>query len=230
MAKKAKKAAATKSEIDISLLLDRTGSMITNWSETISACNAYAKKMLDDETMTARVMVTVFDKSGATPDIVVIREWADRKSWKKIGEDETPPRGMTPLYEAVGLTIAKLRAEQRDKGRLVQLVIMTDGHENASSPEWKDVSRVRTTVDQINALQGWSVVFLGADMDAMQVAGVMNIPRGSTVAYGGQHVNSTMGAMASSSARFAATGQAQAAYFTDEERAKAKGGKGKEKA
>ncbi len=109
----------------------------------------------------ACVSLTLFDSSGidlvrdavAPPDAVL-----------KDGEFE--PRGMTPLYDAIGQTIAD--AEGRSKGfDRVALVILTDGLENASVEFKRD--DVLKLLKENQERDGWLVIYLGANQDAWAV-------------------------------------------------------------
>lgn len=82
------------------------------------------------------------------------------------------PRGSTALLDAVGKAVTELGTKLSDKSEddrpgLVQVVVVTDGYENASR-EWtadKIKSLIRQQEDQYN----WDFIFLGANMDAVAV-------------------------------------------------------------
>ena len=82
------------------------------------------------------------------------------------------PRGMTALYDAiarfiteVGAGLAALPADQRPGD--VTVLVMTDGHENASK-EWT-AEAVRALIAQQESVYSWDFLFLGANMDAVDV-------------------------------------------------------------
>ena len=80
------------------------------------------------------------------------------------------PRGNTPLYDATGRMIAKIDTEigaRADAGMPIEdqiVVVVTDGHENAS----REFS-AKMISDLIEARRGraWVFVFLGADEMAL---------------------------------------------------------------
>lgn len=212
--------------LDVSLLLDRTGSMANNWPETIMAVNSYIRKMLNDPEIAARAKITVFDRNGPAPNIDVIRPWVSASGWTDLRVDETPPRGNTPLYEAIGRTLTELRNEPRKEGIRVQYVVMTDGDENCSGRDWPH-DRVRQIVRECDAMKNWSVVFLGADIDAVKVGMSLGTQYGSTMTYNKRFSGSTMDSLSRNTTAFAATGAGQA--FSDSDRAQAMSGDDKPK-
>ena len=73
---------------------------------------------------------------------------------------------MTPLYDAIGQTIAG--AEGRSKGfDRVALVILTDGLENASVKFKRD--DVLKLLKDKQGRDGWLVIYLGTNQDAWAV-------------------------------------------------------------
>lgn len=204
-------------KLDISILLDRTGSMapMGKWVETISAVNVYAQKLLNDDSIDARVMVTCFDRyQGVKIDI--IRKWSTDDVWKDLTTEEVYPRGDTPLYDAMGKTLTELMAEKRDEATRVQYVVMTDGQENASH-EWKK-EKIVDLVEQANKKPNWLVVFLGADLDAMALGASVGTQFGSTMSYSSANVGQTMASLASNTARFTASGKASDADWSNLQR------------
>ena len=88
------------------------------------------------------------------------------------------PRGMTALLDSagrfiteVGEQLAALPEDQRP-GRVICL-IMTDGMEN-SSHEW-DWEAVKKLITQQREVYGWKFIFLGADIDAVEVGERMGV-------------------------------------------------------
>jgi len=107
------------------------------------------------------------------------------------------PRGMTALLDAVGKTITSVGVSlaalaEDDRPAKVIMVILTDGYEN-SSKEWK-VDAVKKLVTEQREHYGWEFIFLGANLDALNVAQGMGIDAGSAMAYAasGAQVTSTM--------------------------------------
>jgi hypothetical protein len=98
------------------------------------------------------------------------------------------------------------------------LVVLTDGHENASK-EWTK-ARIKSRPDEISA-KGWQVLFIGADFDAFAKAGSLGVSQSSTLTMSPGHYSAAMASMAIRTADYAATGRAVA--FSAEDRAVASG-------
>ena len=115
------------------ILLDRTGSMSSIWGEALSSVNAYASavgKAEDGETddLETTVTLAVFDaQEGLQFD--VLRDDVKAADWQSVSNDEVAPRGMTPLFDAIGRIVATAEADNPEKA---VIVIMTDGLENSS--------------------------------------------------------------------------------------------------
>jgi hypothetical protein len=80
---------------------------------------------------------------------------------------------MTPLNDAVGKLVNMARAANANK---TAIVIMTDGHENASRE--LTTPQAKALLDECRA-KGWQVVFLGADFD--------NAAQGASYGAGSMH-------------------------------------------
>jgi hypothetical protein len=141
------------------ILLDRTGSMEPIWSEALSSVNAYADGLatLDGgPQVDADITLAVFDaQDGFQFD--VLRENVDAERWAKVTSDEVNPRGMTPLYDAIGRIVS---LAERDRPEKAVIVIMTDGEENSSEEMTK--ATTKAALDRVRK-KGWEVVFLGAE-------------------------------------------------------------------
>src|SRR5262245_61630579 len=102
--------------------------MSSMWTEAVNSVNAYVKKLADEKVDTG-VTLAVFDDSGGKLDFKVIRDRIIPSTWKPVSNEDADPRGMTPLNDATGKIVALAKAGNYDK---VAIIIMTDGHENAS--------------------------------------------------------------------------------------------------
>ena len=96
------------------------------------------------------------------------------------------PRGSTPLLDATGRLIGRIRTEQESR-RLTGLpvddivfVTITDGEEN-DSREYS-LRRIRQLVEESEAA-GWVFVFLSAGLDAYVEAQGMGVKSGLTQAF-----------------------------------------------
>ncbi|PKP82022.1 MAG: VWA domain-containing protein [Alphaproteobacteria bacterium HGW-Alphaproteobacteria-18] len=179
------------------ILLDRTGSMSNIWDEALSSVNAYAGSFAADAPgaeiagadIKTAVTVAVFDyQDGMQFD--VLRDKVDPKVWKTITNDEASPRGMTPLFDAIGKIITRAEADNPEKA---VIVIMTDGLENAS----KEFTRegAKAALDRAQA-RGWEVIFLGAEFARFNDADAVGMASSKTMAIGQGRMEGSMDALA----------------------------------
>lgn len=191
------------------ILLDRSGSMSSLWSEALGAVNSYVKKLADDKIDTGVTLAT-FDGDGGVLKFDVIRDRIIPSTWNPVSDADATPRGMTPLNDATGKIVALAKGGNYDK---VAIIIMTDGAENASRE--LNVAQAKALLDECRA-KNWQVIFLGANFDnAAQAASYGNSAR-NTVQTSVKNLGATMAATASLRSSYAATGAAM--NFTDEQK------------
>lgn len=218
--KPSKKSKAT--GLTVLVVLDRSGSMQICKNDTIGAYNAYVEE-LEKASPEAQLALMQFDTQGI-----------DTTPFRKIGEVERlndrtfQPRGGTPLLDAIGKGVSQLDAATGDRKALV---ILTDGEENASREYTK--AAVKALLDERQEKQGWLVIYLGANQDAIQEGAKYGTGFANTMTFDTQNVSDTMGATARATVAYAMApsageGRLRAA-FTSAERAKAKPGAGKQR-
>jgi uncharacterized protein YegL len=96
------------------------------------------------------------------------------------------PRGSTALLDAIGRAVtdtgARLAAlPEAERPGLVVVVIVTDGHENASVEYTRDA--VRAMIERQQSVYQWQFVYLAADQDAFAEAGKLGMPITSAATY-----------------------------------------------
>lgn len=192
---------------NVHIILDRSGSMQSCRAQTVDAVNEYLRG-LGEKT---KVSLTLFDTSGI--DLI----WDKRDPAEiKLTLDEFQPRASTPLYDAIGKTVAKMRAVPTKA--LTALVIVTDGQENASQEYTK--SAIKSLLDDLQK-EGWLVLYLGANQDAFAEGGAIGTVSHNTISYDTRNIGATMVAASAATMRYAGSGSAWEAGFTDEERKRA---------
>ncbi len=203
-----------KQKMCVALLLDRSGSMSTHKSETISAVNSYIDKT--KEKFKGRFLLTQFDSES----IDIVHD-GKIKNVEHLTEESYQPRGMTPLLDAIGKTLSAFKTDGFEN---IVFVIMTDGQENHSR-EYK-LEAIRAALEEKRKM-GWQVSYLGTNVDAFAEAGQLGIHRGQAMNYMGAHVSATMDAYSSSNdvnaLRRVKNVESRDADFTDEQRAAAVG-------
>lgn len=90
-----------------------------------------------------------------------------------INDSSYNPASMTPLYDAMGFSISKLKQHLEGKENYSVLVtILTDGEENASK-EYTGIA-IKNLVDELTQ-KNWTFTYIGADHDVEGMASKMNI-------------------------------------------------------
>jgi len=100
---------------------------------------------------------------------------------------ELEPRGGTALYDAMGFGLNTMQANidalpDHAKPETVQIVVVTDGAENASS-EYTGTT-IKHLVTEKTTQNNWDIVFLGANQDAVMKAAELGIQRERSMTYG----------------------------------------------
>lgn len=191
------------------ILLDRSGSMSDKWEETLSSINAYVKELADENVETA-VTLAMFDGHQQRCDFEVIRNKVAPKNWQDLTKKDATPRGWTPLNDAIGEVVGLANTGAYDK---VAIIIMTDGHENASQ---------ELTVEQAKQLledcrqKGWQVIFLGANYDNVVQAANYGNAQDATVQVSTANLGMAMRATAQSR-RLYGSGATQSMSYSSEQ-------------
>lgn len=104
------------------------------------------------------------------------------------------PRGGTALLDAIGKGVTtlgeKLDALDADErpGKVL-VVIITDGHENASV-DWTADS-VKTLIAEQESTYSWDFTFLGANIDAVAVGQTFGVSAGKTLNFNTNNIEAT---------------------------------------
>lgn len=137
------------------ILLDRSGSMQSQWSDTLGAINGYVEE-LDKNT---NVYVAAFDSGYDSSLSYDVLRNTTAKGFKQLTQDDATPRGGTPLLDAMGKLLDHAFNEGPEQA---YVVIMTDGEENTSRKLTRQVITEKLARAEDRK---WEVVFLGANFD-----------------------------------------------------------------
>ena len=157
---------------ELVFILDRSGSMGGLESDTIGGFNSMLEKQ-QAETGECRITTVLFDNAYE-----VLHDRIDVKAVGKITDSEYFVRGNTALLDAVGRTINKIGSVQKNtaeqyRAEKVLFVITTDGMENASREFTYD--DIKNMIERQKSKYNWEFIFLGANIDAVEVAGRFGI-------------------------------------------------------
>ena len=158
------------------LIVDRSGSMSSIRDDMVGGLTTLVEEQKKQPGLLTISMVS-FDNQVelqhqmATPDAVSI---------------QLEPRGGTALFDAMGFGLNTMQADidalpDHAKPDTVQVVVVTDGHENASG-EYTGKTVKRLVEEKTK--ENWDIVFLGANQDAVMKAAELGIMRDRSMTYG----------------------------------------------
>ena len=152
---------------EIVFILDRSGSMSGLEADTIGGYNALIEKQKKEEGE-AFVSTVLFDD-----ECDVLYDRVSLSNIKPMTDKEYYVRGCTALLDAIGGAIHHIGnihkyAREEDRPEKTLFIITTDGQENASRKY--DYRKVKHMVERQREKFGWEFLFLGANIDAIDVA------------------------------------------------------------
>ena len=206
-----------KNKTDITIILDRSGSMNSVKSDTIGGFNSFLSEQqnVDGE---ASLSLIQFDDQYEVGYLD-----KDIKSADNLTDATFQPRGSTALFDAVGRTInsvgqrlASLPEEERPNKIL--LVVMTDGFENASR-EFNAV-KISEMINHQRNVYKWEFMFIGANQDAVMSAQEIGIPAAASLTYAAntEGTRAAYSMMASKIKNYRVSDDAAALKFNEEDR------------
>ena len=169
-----------KNVTEIVFILDRSGSMSGLEADTIGGYNSLIRKQQMEEGE-AFISTILFDDTSE-----VLHDRVSIENIKPMTEKEYYVRGCTALLDAVGGAIHHIGnvhkyAREEDRPEKTLFIITTDGMENSSRRYSFD--QVKKMVERQKEKYGWEFLFLGANIDAIEVAGRFGIHADRAVNY-----------------------------------------------
>ena len=169
-----------KNYTELVFILDRSGSMAGLESDTIGGFNSMIKKQQTQTEGNALVSTVLFDHES-----IVLHDRVPLADVKPLTQKDYEVRGTTALLDAIGDSIKHIRnihkyARQEDRPQKTLFVITTDGMENASYKfNYREIKELITKQKEL----GWEFIFLGANIDAVEVASHIGIDARRAVNY-----------------------------------------------
>lgn len=155
------------------ILLDESGSMEAIRQPTINGFNELLQSIrhsLHQHPEVAQwVSLYSFNGGGITEHLPLV----PAARLEAISPEQYRPDNTTPLYDAIGLAVSRLRKEtDRETNFKVIVTIFTDGEENSSTEYSFDA-----TVALINQckMDGWLFAYVGANHDVEKTAKTLKI-------------------------------------------------------
>lgn len=206
----------------ITLVVDRSGSMSSCWTDTIGGIQSLIKDQKEDKSKCTFSFYDFDDKITQNLNFVDIQLVSEN-----VEEFGIAPRGWTALYDAIGRAIAETgsalaKLKESDRPGRVIVVIQTDGLEN-SSREYTSAKIAEMIKTQTETFQ-WQFQFVGADeKTVLEAQRVLGFSSNNTAFYQTKNSSDTFKTLnsklkSSRSADFALYSSGATMAFTDEEK------------
>lgn len=155
------------------IVLDESGSMncikqqtINGFNETVQTIASAQKKFSEQNHLVTLV-------SFNSNDIKTVFDMLPVAQVHQLNDKTYCPDGNTPLYDALGRALTRLRYQINTReNHQVLVTIITDGEEN-SSREFSG-RMIKNLIDELKALD-WVFTFIGANIDVEKVASQISI-------------------------------------------------------
>lgn len=168
------------------IILDRSGSMESCKVQTIAGFNEIVQTLreLERENSDQQYIVTLVLFNHEIKTLLYARPVKDLAP---LTLESYIPLGSTALNDAIGLTMTRVHGEGAeelsDKNNTVVVTIFTDGYENASTTEFKDMAQVGNLIDRLQKTEQFTFTYVGANQDAKSVAAHYKIPVSNALNY-----------------------------------------------
>lgn len=202
----------------IAALLDRSGSMESCKRATETGFDEMIAQQ-SSEPGEAIVTLSMFD--NVYENVYANVPIAD------VGPLQLIPRNMTAMLDAIGRFITEIgehlaSLDEVDRPGTVICLIMTDGLENAST-EWT-YDAVKALITQQRDQYSWNFIFLGANIDAVDVGGRIGVPMATAMTYSADDDGAVHRAYQMVGRQMANRRSGSQTGFTDEDRRQATSG------
>lgn len=174
---------------ELVFILDRSGSMGGLEADTIGGFNGMIEKQKKEDG-TAFVSTILFDNESE-----VIHDRVKLSEISPMTDKDYYVRGCTALLDAIGDAVKHIGnihkyARPEDVPEHTMFVITTDGMENASRKyTYKEIKKL---IGKQKEEYGWEFLFIGANIDAVEVAEKVGISRERTANYVADSMGTSM--------------------------------------
>ena len=165
---------------EVVFILDRSGSMSGLEADTIGGFNSMIEKQQKEEGEALISTILFNDETEVLYDRVPIGKV------EPMNDKQYYVRGCTALLDAIGGAIHHIGnvhkyARDEDRPEKTLFIITTDGMENASVNY--DYKKIKKMIERQKKKYHWEFIFLGANIDAVEVAGRFGVERSRAVRY-----------------------------------------------
>ncbi len=155
------------------IILDESGSMQSIKRATISGFNEVVQtvKGVEEQFPEQEHIISLVTFNGLGIKTLLFNEKVS--NLEEIDEKRYQPASMTPLYDAMGFSMTKLKTEvEQFKNYNVLVTILTDGEENASK-EYNGKT-IKKLIEELK-LNNWTFTYIGANHDVEKFAQTISI-------------------------------------------------------
>ena len=172
------------------LIVDKSGSMSDCIPATI---NGYNEQMQAISSLQAR-----FPEQEISAGLTIFNEEVQHQFFgvnpsqvNPLTKENYQPNGMTALLDAIGMTVSLIKEKNQsdlsNEDNTVVVVIITDGYENAS--RLFTLRRIREMITTLEATSQWTFSYLGATLDAVDVANSLAIKTMNSMSFAKNDMN-----------------------------------------
>ncbi len=172
------------------IIVDKSGSMSDCVPATISG---YNEQMQAISSLQAR-----FPEQEISAGLTIFNQEVSHKFFgvrpaevEPLTRENYRPNGSTALLDAIGMTVSLIKEKKQpdlsNAYNTVVVVIITDGYENAS--HLFNLQRIREMITTLEATGQWTFSYLGATLDAVDVASSLAIKTINSMSFAKNDMN-----------------------------------------
>ncbi len=157
---------------------------VSGFNEQVQTAKSNAKEALTEAEKNGTVADEYFVSVVTFNQAVTPMQWnVPAAEVAELTTETYVPNGSTAMLDAVGQTLAKLKAEVglEDPDTSFLVVIISDGMENASR-EWNN-SRLGELIQELKATGRWTFTYMGANQDLSVIRDSLHIDAGNIALY-----------------------------------------------
>lgn len=166
------------------LIVDKSGSMSDCIDNTINGFNEQVNKI--------KALQREFTEQEITIGLTTFNDHVDHHFFQypaaivqPLNRETYRISGSTALYDAIGDSVKNIEMIIEETSKVydttVVVVVLTDGYENAS--RHYRLSQIKEMITRLEATEKWTFSFIGATLDAVEVAEQMSIKRQNSFAF-----------------------------------------------
>lgn len=163
----------------VAIVLDKSSSMEAIRDVTINSFNEQLDSIKSSAGENTFVTLALFS------DEVTISKFAEPVAdISKITREDYVPNGMTAMYDAIGMTVERMKKEIddiNDPNTAVLFIVITDGQEN-SSKTWSALD-ISTLVKTLTKTKRWTFSILGANIDLVDLSEKIGVAKSNMAKY-----------------------------------------------